>query len=206
MKSNGLYANRKRKFKVTTESKHNYPIAPNLLNQDFKVDRINKVWVSDNTYIYTNQGWLYLTVIIDLFNRKTIGWSLSKSLKAGQTIIAAWHMAVGNQSITRPLIFHSDRGVQYACNGFTNIIKSYNGMIKQSMSRKGNCWDKAVESFFKSLKVEWVYKHKYHLRTQAELCIFYWIESWYNKSRIHYALGYKSIDEFELNDTILKSV
>ena len=200
MKANDLYAIRKRKFKVTTDSKHNYPISPNLLNQDFKVKRINQVWVSDITYVHTKQGWLYLTVIIDLYHRKIVGWSLSDNLTTEDTIIKAWQMAVINQPIIKSLIFHSDRGSQYASEAFRNIIKSYNGLIKQSMSRKGNCWDNAVaESFFKSLKVEWVYKHKYNYKSQAELSIFEWIETWYNKRRRHSYLNYKTINEVELN-------
>lgn len=200
MKANHLYAIRKRKFKATTDSKHNYPISPNLLNQDFKVERKNQVWVSDITYIHTKQGWLYLTVIIDLYHRKIVGWALSDNLTKEDTIIKAWRMAVADNPITEKLIFHSDRGSQYASEAFRNILKSYKGLVLQSMSRKGNCWDNAVaESFFKSLKVEWVYKHNYQLRSQAELSIFYWIETWYNKNRRHSYLNYKTINEFELN-------
>ncbi len=141
---------------------------------------------------------MYLTVIIDLFNRKVVGWSMSDNLTTEDTIILAWNMAVNGTKITGELIFHSDRGSQYASYSFTNIIKSYKGLVKQSMSRKGNCWDNAVaESFFKSLKVEWVYKHDYTLRSEAELSIFSWIETWYNKRRIHSTLAYKTINEFE---------
>lgn len=200
MKANHLFARRKKKFRVTTDSKHNYPVAPNLLNQNFRVHRTNQVWVSDITYVHTKQGWLYLTVIIDLFNRKIVGWSLSGNLTTSDTIVKAWDMAIKNQPINQELIFHSDRGIQYASYRFTNIIKNHNGIVKQSMSRKGNCWDNAVaESFFKSLKVEWVYNHKYLTRSQAELSIFQWIETWYNKRRRHSFLGYKTIDEFELD-------
>ena len=198
MRANNLFARRRRKFIFTTDSNHNYPIAPNILNQDFTVDRENQVWVSDITYIQTKQGWVYLTVIIDLFHRKVIGWSMGQTLSTGDTIIPAWDMAVKASTITKELIFHSDRGTQYASYRFTNILKSYNGLVKQSMSRKGNCWDNAVaESFFKSLKVEWVYKHNYGLRSEAELSIFQWIETWYNRRRIHSTLGYKTIEEFE---------
>ena len=200
MKANCLYAKRKRKFKATTESNNNYPIAPNLLDQCFKVDRANQVWVSDITYIQTGQGWHYLTVIIDLFNRKVIGWALSDNLTTEATIVKAWEMAAKNTVLEQPLIFHSDRGVQYASHRFTGILKSYKGLISQSMSRKGNCWDNAVaESFFKSLKVEWVYWHKYNLRSQAELSIFQWIETWYNTRRRHSYLGNRTIKEFELD-------
>lgn len=199
MRANSLFARRKRRFKITTDSKHNYPIAPNILGQDFTVSRKNQVWVSDITYIKTKQGWMYLTVIIDLFHRKVVGWSMSQNLSTGNTIVPAWNMAVRSSNITKELIFHSDRGSQYASYRFTDILKSYNGSVKQSMSRKGNCWDNAVaESFFKSLKVEWVYNQDYHLRSEAELSVFRWIETWYNRRRIHSYLGYRSIEEFEI--------
>lgn len=199
MKANYLVARRHRKFRFTTDSNHNYPIAPNILNQNFDVHRLNQVWVSDMTYIQTGEGWIYLTVIIDLFNRKVVGWAMSDNLSTEATIIPAWNMAIKNNKITEELIFHSDRGSQYASCKFTNIIKKHNGLVKQSMSRKGNCWDNAVaESFFKSLKVEWVYKHTYDLKSQAELSVFSWIETWYNKRRRHSFLGYKTINEFNL--------
>ena len=199
MKANYLVARRHRKFKFTTDSNHNYPIAPNILNQNFEVHRMNQVWVSDMTYIQTAEGWVYLTVIIDLFNRKEVGWAMSDNLSTKATIIPAWNMAIKDNKITKELIFHSDRGSQYASYKFTNMIKKHNGLIKQSMSRKGNCWDNAVaESFFKSLKVEWVYKHSYDQKRQAELSVFTWIETWYNKKRRHSYLGYKTINEFNL--------
>ena len=199
MQVNHLVARRTRKFKHTTNSNHNYPVAPNLLNRAFKVLRRNEIWVSDMTYIETKQGWMYLTVIIDLFNRKVVGWAMSDNLSTKDTILPAWNMAVKSTEITQTLIFHSDRGSQYASVKFSDIIKSYNGLIKQSMSRKGNCWDNAVaESFFKSLKVEWVYKNKYKSRSDAQLSVFTWIETWYNKNRIHSFLGYKTINEFEI--------
>lgn len=198
MKLLGLQVRRSYKFRVLTDSNHKYPVASNLLNQNFNVDRENQVWVSDMTYISTKQGWMYLTVIIDLFNRKVVGWSFSKDLTTENTIITAWRMAVNRNEITKELIFHSDRGSQYASGQFTDLIKSYNGLIKQSMSRKGNCWDNAVaESFFKSLKVEWIYKHQYLTRSQAELSVFKQIETWCNRKRLHTALGFKSIEEFE---------
>ena len=154
MKAASIRARKPRKFTVTTDSKHDYPVAPNILNRNFKVNRKNEVWVSDITYVRTKSGWLYLTVIIDLFDRKVIGWSMSKGLRAAETIIPAWRMAVKNRPITQKLIFHSDRGVQYACETFTNILKSKE-LVVRSMSRKGNCWDNAVaESFFKSIKIE----------------------------------------------------
>lgn len=198
MKGIGIKARRRRKFKTTTDSNHNYPIAPNLLNRNFSTSRKNQVWVSDITYIETSNGWAYLTVIIDLFDRKVIGWSVSQDMTAESTVIRAWYMAVGNRPIKDELTFHSDRGSQYACEIFRNILKSYR-LVKQSMSRKGNCWDNAVaESFFKSLKTEWVYKNNYSHFSDAELSIFKWIETWYNRNRRHSALNYKTINEFEL--------
>ena len=199
MKAMGIFARRKRKFKNTTGSSHNYPVSPNILNQFFSVKRRNQVWVSDITYIETTKDWVYLTVIIDLFDRKVIGWSLSEYLTAENTIIKAWYAAIDNRPINQKLIFHSDRGSQCACNTFRNILKSYKELVEQSMSRKGNCWDNAIaESYFKSLKVEWTYKNQYNLYSDAEISIFKWIETWYNRNRRHSALNYKAINELEL--------
>ena len=138
MRAAGLRARKPRKFKVTTDSKHNYPVAPNILDREFYATKPGEVWVSDLTYVRTKNGWLYLTVIIDLYDRKVIGWSMSKGLSAGETVIPAWIMATRNRPVTQKLIFHSDRGTQYACNEFTKILKA-NKLIIQSMSRKGNC-------------------------------------------------------------------
>ena len=198
MRANGLLAKRKRKFRVTTDSKHDYPIAPNILDRDFTVHRKNQVWVSDMTRIRTGEGWMYLTVIMDPFQRKVVGRSMGKTLGTADTIIPAWKMAIRSNNTADRLIFHSDRNSQYASYEFTDILKRHNGGVVQSMSRKGNCWDNAVaESFFKSLKVEWVYHQDYRLRSEAELSIFQWIETWYNRRRIHSTLHYKTIEEFE---------
>ena len=197
MRADNLFARRKRRFVGTTDSNHKYPVAPNILDREFKVCSQNQVWVSDITYIRTGEGWTYLTVIIDLFHRKVVGWSMGRTLSSEDTIVPAWKMAIKSNTVTKQLIFHSDRGSQYAGNQFTNILKEHS-LVKQSMSRKGNCWDNAVaESFFKSLKVEWTYKHHYGYRSQAELSIFKWIETWYNRRRIHSTLGYKTIEEFK---------
>ena len=200
MQAANLFAIRRKKFKVTTDSKHSYPVAPNLLNQEFSVTRPGEIWVSDITYVRTKSGWLYLTVIIDLYDRKVIGWSMSKGLSTEETVIPAWSMAIRNRPITEKLIFHSDRGSQYACHDFTKILKA-NSLISQSMSRKGNCWDNAVaESFFKTIKVEWIYGQSFINQHHAQLSIFEWIESWYNRKRRHSALGYKTMEEFyEIN-------
>lgn len=186
----------KKRFVVTTDSKHSYPVAPNLLNREFSVDRLGKVWVSDLTYIRTIEGWLYLTVIIDLADRRVIGWSMSNSMHTTATIIPAWRMAVRNRPITEELIFHSDRGVQYACTEFKELITG-NVLVNQSMSRKGDCWDNAVaESFFKTIKTELIYRHSYATRKQAALSVFEYIETWYNTQRRHSSLNYLSPMEF----------
>jgi transposase InsO family protein len=197
MRKAGIRSRIKRKYVATTDSRHQYPVAPNLVDRRFNPGKTGKVWVSDITYIKTAQGWLYLTTIIDLGDRKVIGWSLSRSLKAEATVIAAWLMAVLNRPVTEKLIFHSDRGVQYACGEFTSLLKSYRN-VKQSMSRKGNCWDNAVaESFFKSLKAEWINWCDYRTFRQAELSVFQYIEGWYNTKRRHSALNNMTPMEYE---------
>jgi transposase InsO family protein len=197
MQKAGIRSKMRKKYVATTDSKHTYRVAENLLDRNFKVGNIGQVWVSDITYIPTKQGWLYLTTVIDLGDRKVIGWALSSSLKATDTSMTAFRMAITNRPISQKLIFHSDRGVQYACNEFTDMLKNYK-MIEQSMSRKGNCWDNAVaESFFKSLKSEWTNWHKYQTLEQAALSVFEYIEGWYNSKRKHSALGYLSPMEYE---------
>jgi transposase InsO family protein len=152
--------------------------------------------VSDITYIHTKEGFLYLTTVIDLYDRKIIGWSLSSTMSTQDTILSAWRMATRNRTVQVGLIFHSDTGVQYANNKFVNVLNSYK-KITRSMSRKGNCWDNAVaESFFKSLKTELIYGNNLITKGQMKLEIFEYIEIWYNKKRRHSALNYKNIDEF----------
>ena len=195
MRKYGFRSVHAKKFKVTTDSKHKLPIAENILNREFTATRPAEKWVSDLTYVYTKQGWLYLTTIIDLYDRMVVGWSMSDNMTTTDTIIKTWKMAVNNRPICDDLLFHSDRGIQYASKEFTTAIA--NPLITQSMSRKGNCWDNAVaESFFKSLKTECVYRNNFTTRKEAEIAIFIWIESWYNKNRIHSALGNKSITDF----------
>ena len=206
MRINDLRSKVKKKHKVTTDSNHSYSIANNYLGRDFSPKALNKSWVSDITYIRTSEGWLYLTVIIDLFDRQVIGWSLSKTMFTNETIIPAWKMAVSKRQITSELIFHSDRGVQYACKDFRRILQT-NKLITQSMSRKGNCWDNAVaESFFKTLKSELVYHEKFKTIRDAELSVFEYIEIWYNRQRLHSSLGYKTPAEIECLSYKLKIV
>lgn len=194
MKANNLKSIIAGKFRVcTTDSNHGFKISPNLLDRNFNTDSPSKVWVSDITYIRTKQGWLYLTVIMDLYDRKIIGWSMGTSLKASETVVPAWRMAVLNRPLLKGMIFHSDRGVQFACTEFRAELGS---VVKQSMSRKGNCWDNAViENFFKILKSETKY-NKYESEGQAKRELFEFIEIWYNRIRTHSALGYLSPEQF----------
>lgn len=197
MRENNWVSKHRKKFKITTNSNHSYPVSRNLLDRNFNPSGLNEVWVSDITYIKTKKDWLYLTTIIDLYNRQVIGWSLSTRLYTNQTIIPAWKMATSKRSITKPLLFHSDRGIQYASREFRKIIKS-NSLITQSMIRKANCWDNAVaESFFKTLKIELIYGNQYKSIEQAKTSIFEYIEIWYNKKRLHSSLGYKTPYEVE---------
>ena len=205
MKELGLRSKLSRKFKITTNSKHNYLVVENVLDRKFSVTEPSKVWVSDITYIQSKEGFLYLTTVIDLYDRKIIGWSLSNGMSTEETSLAALKMAIKNRKFDKGLIFHSDRGVQYASKKFTKTIESY-GVIR-SMSRKGNCWDNAVaESFFKTLKTELIYGNKLTTKEKMELEIFEYIEIWYNKKRRHSTLNYKTIEEFNDQNKIYKNV
>lgn len=189
MGRNGIKSIMKRKYRLTTNSNHLYPVNANLLLRDFSTTGTGEKWVSDITYIRTGEGWLYLTVVMDLADRKIIGWSMDNRMSAGSTVVDAWKMAIKNRPLERELIFHSDRGIQYASHEFRRCLKGL--PVLQSMSRKGNCWDNAIaESFFKTLKTELVYHRKFETRAQAKLEIFDYIEVWYNRKRRHSALGY----------------
>lgn len=186
-----------KKFKVvTTDSNHEHSISPNLLDRDFTAARPGQKWVSDITYVRTNQGWLYLTIVMDLYDRKIVGWSMSRTMEAHRTVKAAFKMAIQNRPINPDeLIFHSDRGVQYACEEFRKLLKAYR--INQSMSRKGNCWDNAVaENFFKILKSELIYQLPKLQFEQARIELFEFIEIWYNKNRKHSYLNYLTPEQF----------
>lgn len=196
MKSNGIVAKAAKKFKATTNSKHNLPVAENLLKQNFESDKPNTVWTSDITYIWTMEGWLYLAVILDLYSRQVVGWAMSDRLTS-DFVIKALYQAIGRRRPASGCIFHSDRGVQYASADFTEVLNAH-GFI-QSMSRKGNCYDNAVtESFFHTLKTEHVYDYRYETRAEATQSIFEYIEMFYNRQRRHSALGYRSPVSFEL--------
>lgn len=195
MRENGLAARRKKRFKVTTDSSHDYPISPNLLDRNFTADAPNRCWVSDITYIDTTEGWLYLCSVLDLFSRRVVGWSMASHMRA-DLAIDALEMAVKHREPAPGLLFHSDRGVQYASVAFRNRLKFY--QMDQSMSRKGNCWDNApAESFFSTLKMEEVYLRKYRTKEEARLCIFEYIEVFYNRQRRHSSLDYVSPVNYE---------
>lgn len=183
----------RKKYRVrTTDSNHVYAVAGNHLSRDFSAVRPAEKWVSDLTYIRTGEGWLYLTTVLDLADRKVVGWSLSETMEAKQTTVPAFRMAAGNRPVTHSLLFHSDRGVQYACSAFREQLEGI--PVLQGMSRKGNCWDNAVaESFFNTLKTEMVYHHRFATRQEARLAIFEYIEVFYNRERRHSALGYLTL-------------
>ncbi len=196
MKIHGIVGKAKKKFKATTNSKHNLPVAENLLNQNFVAEKPNTVWVSDITYIATLEGWLYLAVILDLYSRQIVGWAMSDRLTSG-FVVKALYQAIGRRRPPAGCILHSDRGVQYASIDFRAVLEEY-GFV-QSMSRKGNCYDNAVaESFFHTLKTEHVYDYRYETRAEAMQSIFEYIEMFYNRQRRHSALGYRSPVSFEL--------
>lgn len=197
MRSMGIASQLRKKWVKTTDSSHRYPVAANLLDRRFTPAELNQVWVSDITYLPSQNGWLYLTTVMDLADRQIIGWSLSRSLSAEQTSIAAFDQAQTKRPPCSGMIFHSDQGIQYACSGFTTLLGKY--QLVQSMSRKGNCWDNApAESFFKTLKAELISRvGSFDTYQQARAGIFEYIESWYNRKRLHSSLGYKTPVEAE---------
>ena len=193
--SAGIRAKMRRKFQKTTDSKHPHPVAPNILAQNFTVSAPNQVWVSDITYIWTDEGWLFLASTLDLFSRKVVGWSMSASMPAS-LVVDALEMAIDGRSPPPGLLHHSDRGVQYAAHAFQGLLEQHG--IVCSMSRKGNCYDNAVkESFFHTLKTELCDHEHYKTRAQARASVFEFIEVFYNRQRLHSTLGYLSPNEFE---------
>lgn len=195
MKMAGVKVKTKRKFKATTDSNHDLPVASNFLERDFTADVPDRVWVSDITYIWTREGWLYLAVIIDLFSRRVVGWATSKRINTA-LIIEALHMAYWRRKPEKGLIFHTDRGSQYCSRAFQQRLKTY-GMLS-SMSRKGDCWDNAVaESFFATLKKEKIRGLMLITREHARSVLFRYIEIFYNGKRFHSYLGNLSPRIFE---------
>jgi putative transposase len=197
MRSAGIFGKRRRAFRITTDSKHRHPIAGNHLDRHFapkELETTNRVWAGDITYISTREGWLYLAVVLDLFSRRVIGWSMSHTLES-RLVLDALQMAVDSREKDGAVLFHSDRGVQYACEAMQRFHDRH--ALVGSMSRKGNCWDNAVvESFFSTLKRE-LDDPTFETRELARAVIFEYIEIWYNRKRRHSTLGYVSPERFE---------
>lgn len=195
MKKHDLCCKTKRKFKITTDSNHPYPISPNILERDFSATAPDQKYVGDITYIWTLEGWLYLAVVIDVFSRKAVGWSIKSHMRAS-LVNDALLMALSTRNIKPGLISHTDRGSQYASNDHRKILKLHK--IIQSMSRKGDCWDNSVaESFFHTLKTELVHHVIFKTREEAKQAIFEYIEVFYNRQRMHSANDYFSPEEYE---------
>jgi transposase InsO family protein len=195
MRNNGITARRKRRFKVTTDSKHNMPVADNTLDRGFAVERPDRKWAGDITYIWTREGWLFLAVILDLFSRRVVGWAMDHRIDR-RLVLSALDMALTVRQPSEELLHHSDRGSQYASKDYRSRLEDAG--ITCSMSRKGDCWDNAVvESFFGTLKQELVHRSDFETRAEAKSAIFEYIEVFYNRWRRHSYLGYMSPAEFE---------
>lgn len=204
MRLSDLAAARRRKFVVTTDSNHSYPVAENVLNREFNVATMNKAWCGDITYIWTDEGWLYLAVVMDLFSRRIVGWAMSKTIDRFLAI-SAMEMAILRRRPDLGLICHHDRGCQYASFDYRTCLEK--AQIICSMSRRGNCWDNApIESFFATLKKELVNNVKFATRSQASAQVFKWIEVWYNRKRLHSSLGYLSPEEFETQEQTTNNI
>ena len=190
MRENGLHARQKRRFKRTTDSQHAFPVTPNIIDQDFAATGPNQKWGVDISYVWTREGWLYLAVVIDLFSRRVVGWAVGDRLHR-QLALDALHKAIVMRRPKPGLIHHSDRGSQYCSIDYQALLRS-NGIVV-SMSGKGNCYDNAmVETFFKTLKSELIWRTIYQTRDQAEIAIARSIDGFYNPTRRHSALGYRS--------------
>jgi len=198
MREAGVWVRYRRRYRVTTNSDHRQPVFENRLERAFAVDAPDHVYAGDITYVWTQQGWLYLAVVIDLYSRKVVGWSIGRRLKSALVCDALQMALWRRRPPTGQLIHHSDRGVQYASHAFRRLLKAHG--IEGSMSRKGDCWDNAVvESFFGTLKSERVHWRSYQTREQARADIVEYITMFYNSRRLHSYLGYQSPDEFERN-------
>jgi len=195
MAENNIVPKTVTKFKATTNSNHNYPVSPNLLNRNYNVDTPYVVWVTDITYVATREGWLYLAAVMDLFSGRIVGWAMDSTMTQ-QLVIDALKQAIGRTNPPRGVICHSDRGVQYASKKYRSLLKKYG--FNQSMSRKGDCWDNApMESFFGTLKTELIYHEDYRTRAEARYSIFDYVETFYNKIRLHSKLGYDTPENYE---------
>ena len=194
MREHGLRARRRRRFKATTDSKHTLPVAANVLERQFEVEVPDARWAADITYVWTRQGWLYLAIVMDLFSRRIVGWSMQETMERS-LVISALEMALKARRPPPGLLHHSDRGSQYASGDYQKWLEQAGCTC--SMSRRGNCWDNApVESFFSTLKMELVHERRYETRQQARAEIFEFIEIWY-RQRLHSSLGYLSPADYE---------
>jgi len=201
MRQHGIRAKRKKSYKRTTQSNHSYPVAPNKLNRQFQVSEPNQVWVSDITYVATAEGWLYLAVILDLYARRIVGWSMQTTLKRS-LVLEALEMAIKQRRPQPGLLHHSDRGSQYASHDYQAVLAD--NKMDVSMSRRGNCYDNAVvESFFGSLKTECIQDTVYPSRRQAKLALFDYMEVFYNRQRLHSTLDFIPPVEFERMNGVL---
>ena len=195
MRGAGIVAVQKRKFRLTTNSRHDYPVWPNILCRNFTIERPNAVWVSDITYVWTFEGWLYLAAVLDLFSRGVVGLAMDKTI-ADTLVIQAMRQAILRRNPAKGLMLHSDRGSQYAGNDFKALL-AQNEFVG-SMSKKGDCWDNAVaESFIHTLKVELIHRMKFKTREEAKIKIFEYVETYYNRKRAHSTLGFLSPFEYE---------
>lgn len=195
MRLENLYGRRKKKHPRTTDSRHDYPVAPNHLNRQFHATRPNEKWLADITYVPTAEGWLYLAAVLDLFSRKIVGWAFAASLESS-LVEQAFGMAAQNRTTLRGLLHHSDRGSQYAADAYQQLLVTQH--VQVSMSRTGNCYDNApMESFFSTLKCEQVHFQNYQTRQEAKTDIFSYIVGFYNRQRRHSSLEYLTPEEYE---------
>lgn len=204
MRENGIVVKRMKRYKRTTQPNPDHPVALNLLKQDFFADKPNTKWVGDISYIPTAEGWLYLAVVLDLFSRRVVGWSMNGRMTK-QLVMDAFSMAIGQRQPDEGLLFHSDRGSQYTSHDFQSLLATHHTLA--SMSGRGCCYDNAVaESFFSTLKMESVSHASYQTRAEAEMDIFFYIEGFYNQTRRHSSLGYLSPATFENEVTQMNCV
>ena len=195
MRAHGIRAKTRRKFKATTQSDHDRPVAENLLSRDFSVNRPDVAWVGDITFVWTKEGWLYLAVLLDLFSRKVVGWALSERIDR-RLVVQALDRAIRARKPPAGLLVHSDRGSQYCAHDYRRLLKAH-GLIA-SMSKKGDCYDNAaMESWNHSLKVEAIHGERFSTRQDAKKQVFEYIEIYYNRKRLHSSLGYLSPEAFE---------
>lgn len=204
MREAKIECKQRRRYRVTTRSDHRLPVAENILNREFKTNSVNRIWAADITYLRTQEGWLYLAAVLDLYSRRVIGWNFGSRMKE-ELVHDALLMALGRRNPGKELMHHSDRGSQYASKSYQLLLAKYG--IKVSMSRKGNCWDNAVmERFFGSLKSERTDGKNYLTREQAKQDVIDYIEMFYNSQRLHSSLGYVTPLQFELKNKSLSKV